>query len=94
MKISKHIVTTSMIESTNQIVADDIVITDSYIKKLQSMVEANIDADTITWETDDDSISMTTTVRDSIINYNIPIADLSGDINSDVSYIMEAVKDE
>ena len=83
-----------MIEPTNQIVAEDIVITDSYIKKLQSMVEANIDADTITWETDDDSILMTTTVRDSIINYNIPIADLSGDINSDVSYIMEAVKDE
>ena len=83
-----------MIEPTHQIVAEDIVITDPYIKKLQSMVEANIDADTITWETDDDSISMTTTVRDSIINYNIPIADLSGDINSDVSYIMEAVKDE
>ena len=94
MKISKRTITTSNITSTEKIIDEDIIIDNDYIEKLQSALEANIKADTITWENDSDSIYMTTTIRDNIMTYTIPIPDLTGDIHKDVKYILESVDTE
>lgn len=94
MKISKRTITTSNITSAEKIIDEDIIIDDDYIEKLQSALEANIEADTIIWETDSDSIYMTTTIRDNIMTYTIPIPDLTGDIHEDVKYILESVDTE
>ena len=98
MKIAKRIVSNTKAISTDAVkieAADEstIIIDNEYISDLQSSCEKELHADTITWETSDDTISMTLTYGDNIIDFEIPKEDLVGDVVKDTAYIMDSVRD-
>lgn len=66
-------------------------LTEDYIVELQEKCGEQIEADTVTWDSDDDNIYLTTAYGDDILNFTIPKTDLKIDIDTDSKYILEAV---
>jgi hypothetical protein len=66
-------------------------LTEDYIIELQEKCGEQIEADTVTWDSDDDNIYLTTAYGDDILNFTIPKKDLKVDIDKDSKYILEAV---
>lgn len=69
-------------------------LTDEYITELQEKCGEQIEADTVTWDSDDDNIYLTAAYGDDILNFTIPKRDLKSDLDIDSDYIISAVDEE
>ena len=71
-------------------------VNEDYIAKLMESVDNNLDDTFVTYKYDigDNQITCTSASPKEIAEYNVPIDDLSGDLDEDVDYILGAIKDE
>ena len=71
--------------------SDTSTIPDDYMAKLRTSCGEKIQADSVSWDEDEDNLYLITSTDDVIVRYKIPMEDLSGDLDKDTKYILDAV---
>ena len=72
-------------------------IDDDYVSKLKDSIDAACNgkvSSALVMTDDKENLDLTVNQDENIRNYNIPVDDLTGDIDKDTQYIMGAVKED